>query len=93
MNTLMGAVRRQPKLCVAGIGVRCESEVTREVNRVMTNPEINGNPVLLDFSKGESTTGFSKEYVSGYNRIFGKAKKKTLPTASESQNSSNVHNE
>ena len=52
------------------------SEIAKEVNRVMANPEINGNPVALDFSKGKAATGYSGDtvYASGYDRIFGKKK-------------------
>ena len=60
-------------MCNAQV-VRCVSDVTKEVNRVMAEPEINGNPVALNFSKGDSTAGYSREFVKSYDRIFAKNK-------------------
>jgi hypothetical protein len=54
------------------------SDIAREVNRVMANPEIGGNPVALDFSKGKSAIGFTKNgYANEYDRIFSKKKTET----------------
>jgi hypothetical protein len=66
---------------------RCISDVTKEVNRVMANPEINGNPVALDFSKKESATGYSRRYVGGFDRIFGKGRKKGADSLSSNPSS------
>lgn len=65
--------------CVLRNSSRPFSEIAKEVNRVMANPEINGNPVPLDFSKGKSATGFSRTgYADSYDRIFGSKKEKVV---------------
>lgn len=58
---------------------RMDSDVVREVNRVMANPEVNGDPVLLDFSKGSSSKGYSTgAYGNNYDRIFGSKVKSSI---------------
>ena len=63
------------RFCCNKISYRPFSEIAKEVNRVMANPEINGDPVPLDFSKGRAATGYrNSAYSISYDRIFGKEK-------------------
>jgi hypothetical protein len=51
---------------------RSFSSVTEVVNRYMANPEVNGEPALLDFSsKGALKGGGSTLYAQGHDKIFG----------------------
>lgn len=71
----------------AGSGHRGMSDIAKEVNRVMANPEINGNPVALDFSKGKGATGFTRgSYGSEYDRIFAKKNVDPLEKGKTSSN-------
>ena len=66
-----------------------ESDITKEVRRVMANPEVNGEPVLLNFAKGEKTKGYSPVYAQSYDRVFG-TKKSESPMSSKPSVDSSV---
>ena len=42
----------------------------------MANPEINGNPIALDFSSKGKSGGYSRQYSDNYEAIFRKQDKR-----------------
>ena len=48
------------------------SGIRDEVNKVMANPEIDGNPIALDFSSKGTSSGFNRKFARNYDDIFRK---------------------